>query len=263
MSDVAVLLTQTRYSLLSAARNSRVVVFGVLFPVLLLLLFNSAFTSGADRTTHFAGGTIDTKAYFTAGMAAYAIAMQSFSSLVVGLTEQRESGQLKRLRGTPMPAWTFVVATALRALALTALMVAVLYLISGLLYGVHPDAAGIGGIAVYVVLGTASLTTVAMAVTSLARTTDAAAVIGPFTSVILSFVSGIFIPLATLPHWLRSVGRVFPLYHLAEGLQRATLPGGGTGLDTQNVLVLAAWAVAGLLVAVRRFRWEPQGVSGS
>ncbi len=262
MSDVAVLLTQTRYSLLSAARNARVIVFGVLFPVLLLLLFNSAFTSGGNRTTQFAGGTIDTKAYFTAGMAAYAIAMQSFSTLVVGLTEQRESGQLKRLRGTPMPAWTFIAASALRALALTVVTVVVLYVISGLVYGVRPSAAGVGGIAVYVVLGTAALTTLAMAVTSLARTTDAAAVVGPFTSVILSFVSGIFIPLDTLPGWLSSLGRIFPLYHLAEGLQRATA-GAGTGIDAGNVLALAAWAVAGLIVAVRRFRWEPMGAGGT
>ena len=259
MSDLTVLLTQTRYSLLSATRNSRVVVFGVLFPVLLLLLFNSAFTSGADSTTAYPGGTIATKAYFTAGMSAYAISMQAFSSLVVGLTEQRESGQLKRLRGTPMPSWTFVAATALRALALTSVMVVVLYLIAGAVYGVHPDAEGIAGIAVYVVLGTAALTTVAIAVTSLARTTDAAAVIGPFTSVVLSFVSGVFIPLDTLPGWLRAVGQVFPLYHLAVGLQRATAADGGTGLTAENVLVLLVWAAAGLLVAVRRFRWEPQG----
>src|SRR6185312_60034 len=109
--------------------------------------------------------------------------------LVVGLTEQRESGQLKRLRGTPMPAWTFIAATALRVLALTTVMVVVLYLISWAVYGVHPD--GAGGIAVYLLLGTTALTTVGIAVTALARTTDSAAVIGPFTAVLLSFVSGI------------------------------------------------------------------------
>ncbi len=262
MSDLSLLLTQTRYSLLSATRNSRVIVFGVLFPVVLLVLFNAALTSGDDSTTEFPGGTISTKAYFTAGMAAYAIAMQSFSSMVVGLTEQRENGQLKRLRGTPMPAWTFVAATALRALALTVLMVLVLYVISGLLYGVHPGAAGVGGIAVYVVLGTAALTTVGMAVASLVRTTEAATVIGPFTTVVLSFVSGIFIPLETLPEWLRTVGRVFPLYHLAEGMQRATMTGGGSGIDSENVLVLLVWAIGGAIVAARRFRWEPQGIGG-
>jgi ABC-2 type transport system permease protein len=259
LSDLAILVRQTRYALLSASRNSRVVVFGVVFPVVLLLLFNSAFTSGGNDTTSFAGGTIDTKAYYTAGMSAYAISMQSFSSLVVGLTEQRESGQLKRLRGTPMPVWTFIAATALRALALTVLMVLALYLISWGVYGVHPDAAGVGGIAVYVLLGTAALTTVGMAVTALARTTDSAAVIGPFTAVLLSFVSGIFIPLDTLPNWLGDIGRIFPLYHLAEGLQRATVGNGSTGLVAENVAVLAAWAVAGLLVAANRFRWEPQG----
>ena len=43
--------------------------------------------------------------------------------------------------------------------------------------------------------------------------------IGPFTAVILSFISSVFIPIDQLPSWLEDVGRVFPLFHLAEGLQ--------------------------------------------
>ena len=51
---------------------------------------------------------LDPKAYFTAGIIAYATALSTFTTLAMVLTTQRESGQLKRFRGTPMPPWTFV-----------------------------------------------------------------------------------------------------------------------------------------------------------
>ena len=62
-----------------------------------------------------------------------------------------------------------------------------------------------------------------------------------------------------LPNWLETIGKVFPLYHLAEGLQSCFVTGvGGTGLSGSNVFSLAVWGIAGLWIAVRRFRWEPQ-----
>ncbi|MFI6444475.1 ABC transporter permease [Kitasatospora sp. NPDC050543] len=258
MNDLRVLLTQTRYSLTSTLRTSRAVVFGIVFPVFLLVLFNSAFTSGADSTIEFAGGTMSTKAYFTAGMAAYAITMQSFSFLMISITDQRESGQLKRLRGTPMRTWTFIGALLLRALILSVVMVVIMFAVGVLAYGLDLTPGGVVGIAVYTVLGTAALSILGIAATTLARTPEAAATIGPFSAVILSFISGIFIPINTLPEWLRAVGRVFPLYHLAEGLQRSTAATSGTGLNGADVLVLLVWTAVGLQVAVRRMRWEPQ-----
>jgi ABC-2 type transport system permease protein len=75
----------------------------------------------------------------------------------------------------------------------------------------------------------------------------------------LAFISGVFIPVSTLPSWLEDIGRVFPLYHLSDGLQRALAEGAGTGLSGGNVAVLLLWTAAALAVAARRFRWDPQG----
>ncbi len=54
------------------------------------------------------------------------------------------------------------------------------------------------------------------------------------------------------------MARAFPPFHLAEGLQLA-LAGSGTGLSAGHLAMLAAWGLAALAVASRRFRWEPQG----
>jgi ABC-2 type transport system permease protein len=258
VSDAALVIRQTRWALLGVLRNPRVIVFSVAFPIVLLVLFNGIFTGGSDETTKFSGGTIRAAAYFTAGMTAYAIMMSAFSTIAIGLTTQRESGQLKRLRGTPMPAWIFVAAQVLRSIALVVLMVAALLLIGHVAFDVAIDGEALLGVAVYVALGTAAMATMGIALTALTNSADAASTIAPFSAVMLSFVSGVFIPVEQLPSWLEDIGRVFPLYHLAEGMQRALAEGSGTGLTAGNVAVLLLWTVGALAVSAKRFKWEPQ-----
>ena len=111
----------------------------------------------------------------------------------------------------------------------------------------------------YVVLGTATLCSLGIALSAFTPTADAASTIAPFTVVMLAFFSGVWIPVDQLPHGLETLGKVFPLYHLALGLQTTLSPdAGGSGLEAENVLILAIWAAAGVRIASRRFRWEPQ-----
>lgn len=258
MSDAALVLRQTRWALLGVIRNPRVIAFSIAFPIILLVLFNGIFSGGDDDTTRFSGGTIRTAAYFTAGMAAYAIMMSAFSTIAIALTTQRETGELKRLRATPMPSWVFIAAQVLRSIALVVVMVAALLLIGVVVFDVQVTGEALLGVAVYVALGTAAMATLGIALTALTDSADAASTIAPFSAVMLSFVSGVFIPVSTLPSWLEDIGRIFPLYHLADGLQRALVEGAGTGLNANNVAVLLVWTVGALAVAAKRFRWDPQ-----
>ena len=257
MADVRLALAQARYALLAAVRVPRMVVFGVVFPMILLVLFDGVFTKGSDQTVGFQGGTLSASAYFTAGVTAFAVAQQAFTSLVVGLTAQRESGQLKRLRATPMPVWTFVAGQVLRCVALTWLMAAALLVIGAGAFGVSLSAERVAGYAIVVALGTLVFCALAMAVTSRTPTVDSASAVGPFLVVMLSFISGVFVAADQLPDSLARIGRVFPLYHVADGLDGVLAARQGTGLGASDLLALAIWGVAGTWAAVRRFRWEP------
>lgn len=262
MSDAALVARLTRYGLKGLARNPRVLIFTIAFPVILLVLFASVFGDESD-TIEIGGARIPVDAYFTAGITAYAIMASAFSTLAIGLTSQRESGQLKRLRGTPLPSWAFITAQIARAVALVAAMTVVLFLIGYLAYDVEMTAEGVAGIVVSVLLGTAAFAALGVALTVVTPTTEAASTIAPFAGVLLGFISGVWIPVDVLPDWLVEVGRVFPLAHLAESLQRAVAdPSLGTGLTGENVAVLAAWGIVGLVVAARGFRWEPQAHRG-
>lgn len=259
MSDRAIVLTQTRMALTVALRTPRTIIFTVAFPLVFLVLFNSIFVNNGNETTTLPNNLkIDASAYFTAGIIAYAVALSTFTTLAVSLTTQRENGQLKRYRGTPMPPWTFIAAQILRASTQALAMTALLLAVAAVAYGVPIPSQTFPALVLYVVLGTATLCSLGIALSAFTPTPDAASTIAPFTVVMLAFFSGVWIPVDQLPSWLEAVGKVFPLYHLALGLQTTMAPNAsGSGIDLGNLAVLVAWALAGARVASKRFRWEP------
>jgi ABC-2 type transport system permease protein len=259
MSDLALMARQASFGLRGGFRNVRAVVFTIVFPVVLLVLFNSVF-SGKNGTTTFQGSQVDFADYFTPGIVAYSIMLTGFSGLLIALTTNRERGLLKRYRGTPMPPWVFLGGQILQSVVMVLIMAVVLIVIGAIAYDVHVQSDAFGALAVYLVVGTATMCALGIALTRVTTTADSASAVGPFATVILGFVSGVFISVENLPTWLADIGRVFPLAHLAEGLQRCFSPGtSGSGIDGTNLAVLALWGVAGLALAVRTFRWDPQG----
>jgi len=75
----------------------------------------------------------------------------------------------------------------------------------------------------------------------------------------LYFISGIFLVTALLPHWLLDVAGVFPVRPFQQALLAAYNPySAGSGFSGRDLLIMAAWGAAGLLIAIRRFRWTPQ-----
>lgn len=259
-ADLRIVWVQARQAILVVLRTPRVLVFTAAFPLLLLVLFNSIFIEGGDNSTTLPNDLrISAQAYFTAGIIAYSVALSTFTTLAISLTTQRERGILKRYRGTPMPAWTFIVAQIVRATIQALVLTALLLAVGALAYDVQIPGSTFPAFVLYVVLGTATLCALGIALSAFTPNPDAASTIAPFTVVILAFFSGIWIPVDQLPGWLEAVGKAFPLYHLALGLQTTLAPGaGGSGLDADNVAALGIWALAGIVLAVRHFRWEPQ-----
>ncbi len=264
MSDRGIVLAQARMAITVALRTPRAIIFTMAFPLVFLVLFNSIFSNGGDNTATLPNDLkLSAQAYFTAGIVAYAVALSTFTTLAVSLTTQRERGQLKRYRGTPMPPWTFIAGQIARATIQALAMTALLLAVGAIVYGVPIPGSTFPAFLLYVVIGTATLCSLGIALSAFTPTPDAASTIAPFTVVMLAFFSGIWIPVDQLPHWLETVGKIFPLYHLALGLQTTLSPDAkGSGLDAENLLILAIWAVAGARIASRRFLWEPQAAGG-
>jgi len=59
----------------------------------------------------------------------------------------------------------------------------------------------------------------------------------------------------TTPSWILWIARVFPVRHFVLGMQAGIL---STTFSWTDVLVVAAWGVGGMLVAMRFFHWDPR-----
>jgi ABC-2 type transport system permease protein len=252
MGDAGLAIAQTRFALRGFLRHSSAFVFTVVFPVILLLLFNAIFKG----TTKFNGLNAAEATYYTASIVSYEIMLVSFGSLLVRVTTAREQGLLKRFRGTPMPSWVYLFSEIGRTVVVVCSTVALLVAVGTLFYHVQLSGHLLIGLVVYLVLGVTCFSALALALASFCATADSASAIGPLSATILAFLSGVFIPTSIMPTWLIDLGKVFPLEHMARGLQMAFLVPGSTGLTGVNLGVLVAWGVLGLVVAVPTFRWE-------
>jgi ABC-2 type transport system permease protein len=86
----------------------------------------------------------------------------------------------------------------------------------------------------------------------------------------LIVISGMFSPITLLPVWLQWVGQAFPLYWLGLGVRSALLPGnlaaveiGHSWRHPATAGVLAAWAIAGLILAPILLRRVARREAGS
>jgi ABC-2 type transport system permease protein len=247
----ALLIHQTRYELLTFARNRQARFFTALLPVIFLVIFVSVFGN-----SHVGPEQIKASTYYVPGIAALAVLTASFSNLVISITAQREMGVLKRRRATPVPAVVLVGARALTAFVVSALVTAIVVAIGRVAYGVHIDPSAIGALVLSIAVGSLALACLGYAVSSGINSADAAQPVVLAITLPLSFISGVYIPSVRLPSELQQIAQVFPLQHLVAAMSRGFLPG-SSGVAWGDLSVIAAWGVAGLVLALNRFRWTP------
>jgi len=247
---------QFRYDLLAFIRNGQARFFTLALPVAFLLIFATVF---GRKTVPVAGGLIHTSVYYVPGIIALGIIQAAVSNLAISVTAQRENGILKRRRATPVSAGVLVTSRALTAVTVSVVMTGLLAVIGALAYGAHVPAGHAAALAVTVLVGAASFGALGFALATLIRGADSAQPTIAAITLPLYFISGIFLATTLLPHWLLNVAGVFPVRPFQQALLAAYNPySSGTGFAGRDLLIMAAWGIAGLLIATRRFRWTPQ-----
>jgi ABC-2 type transport system permease protein len=232
-------------------------VFGL--PPILLVLLGSIF--GSQAAAH--GVTVGQ--LFTAGMIAGGIMSTSFQYLAIGVATERETGMLKRLSGTPMPATAYFAGKVIQVLVCTVAETVLVMAVGMLFYHLHlPTSPGRWWTFTWVfVLGSAACALLGIAASSLPRSAASATpvIVLPFT--VLQFISGVYVPFTSVPGWMRIVASFFPLKWMAQGMRSVFLPGQAVALEPAHAwehgriaLVLAVWIAAGLVLCAKTFRWQ-------
>jgi ABC-2 type transport system permease protein len=238
-------------------RQRESVVFTLMFPVILLLVF------GAVLDYDLGSGVSFTQ-YFMAGVIAAGILGASLQNMAINIATERSDGTLKSLAGTPMPKAAYFVGKVVQVFAVTVAIIAILLVIGTVFYGIDlPSGGGWVTFAWVAALGSAACTLLGIAVSSLARNGRSASATVTPVALVLQFISGVFFQFSQVPTWLQTVAAVFPLKWMAQGLRSVFLPDAlaasepaGTWELGRVALVLGAWCVAGLVLCVLTFRWQ-------
>jgi ABC-2 type transport system permease protein len=251
---MSLVLHQFRYDQKAFWRNPPAVFFTVMFPVLFLVIFAAIFGS---QTVHVRGG-ISTTTYYVPAIITLSIISATLQTLAMALVIAREDGRLKRGRGTPMPPWVFIAGRVGNSIVVALLMLALLAAIGGVFYGVAVPWGRMPEVLFTLVVGAAAFCCLGIALTAAIPSQDAAAPIVNALLFPLYFLSGIFVPEDQIPSGVLHVAGLFPIRHFFEAFFDAYVPGGGSAISWGNLAVVAAWGVAGLILAVRYFRWTPR-----
>lgn len=249
---------QVRFDTLALIRNPTAQGFAFGMPIAFLVLFVAIFGNG---TMHVDGHAVKGSTYYVAALTVFAIVDVAFMAMVISMVERRESGVLRRRRATPQPAWTVVAGTAITTIFAATVSAALLLVVGRLAYGATVSLAAVPALLVAVVAGVVVFCCLGFAVAGLIKAIDSAQPVATAAVLPLTFISGVFVPWPIIPHWLQQVSAFFPVRPLAVAILDPYIHHGGPGTwSASSYVVLAAWGVAGVVVAVRRFGWAPRNV---
>jgi ABC-2 type transport system permease protein len=252
---MSLVLHQFRYDQKAFWRNPASVFFTVMFPVVVFVILAVVFNG---ETIHVRGG-VGATTYYVPAIMTLSIISATMQTLAMTLVIAREDGRLKRGRGTPMPAWVFIAGRIGNSIVVALLMLALLAAIGAAAYGVDVPWDRLPAILLTLVVGAAAFCCLGIALTAAIPSQDAAAPIVNALLLPLYFLSGVFIPEDQLPNGVIHFADVFPVRHFFDAFFAAYVPTGGSAISWDNLAVVAIWGVAGLLLAVRFFRWTPRG----
>ena len=254
MSAVSMTATQIRYVNKSFWRNPASAFFTFAFPLMFLVIFTSLL---GHYNVQIGTRTVNSATYYVASMATFAVITACYNNIAIQLTFQRDAGVLKRTNGTPLPSSSFLGARIVHALLISVLLVVITAAFGKAFYSASiPTGLTLVRFLIVLVVGAASFCALGLAVTAAIPNAEASAAIVNATILPLLFLSGIFIPFGNnTPSWILWIARVFPVKHFADGMQAGFL---GTAFHWTDTLIVAIWGLAGLLLAIRFFSWEPR-----
>jgi ABC-2 type transport system permease protein len=260
MNTLRIGLLRGNIELKQFLRQKESVVFTIFFPLLLLVIFGSVFNNT------IAPG-VKLSQYFISGMIASGLINSGFQQLAINIPTERDTGSLKRLRGTPMSPISFFIGKTLLVFLTMLIQVFVLLLFGALFFHIHIPHSGALWLRFtwLVILGSACSTILGVAMAGVIKSgRGAPAVVTPIV-LVLQFSSGVFFQYGSLPHWMQQGAAIFPLKWLTQGMRSVFLPDSFASQEVAHgwelgriAIVLVIWLVVGTGLATRSFKWSRQ-----
>lgn len=255
-STLSMVVRQTRYQILYFLRVPVALFFTILLPIIMLVLFNALF---GDNTVTTDDGEWPIRQFYTGGLAAYTAVSATYSNLGNMVPIRRDEGILKRWRSTPLPTWTYLAGLILSSVVIAVVSVVLMLTMGVVLYDLKIDWVKMPAAGVTLLVGVASFAALGMALVSVIKTASSSAAMVNATILPLAFISDVFV-VTEGEGFLHNVASIFPLKPFVNAFQDCFNPFiEGSGYSPARLAFVAAWGAVGLLIAIKRFTWEPSG----
>ena len=255
MSDLAQAFRVVRFTNKAFWRNPANAFFTFAFPLMFLVIFTALFGTGTQQV---AGREIALSTFYVGAIATFSIITATYTNLAINISFTRDLGVLKRIRGAPMAAWSFMVGRILHAVLVTVLLVAIVVAFGALFYQAEVPTDTLPAFLVTMAVGAASFSALGLAVTAVIPNADASPAIVNASILPLLFISGIFIPIQDPDAWYVTVAKVFPVYHFQVAMESSYFSVSGSGFEGGHLLIVGAWGLGGAIAASLFFSWEPR-----
>ncbi len=244
-------LHELRYELLLYVRSRELAFFTFMFPIILFLLLGSVYGDN-DEINGYRGAD-----YLLTGVIGYGVAATAFGGLAIILVIRRETGVLKRLRATPLPATAYVSAVLATTLIFFLVEAIALIGIGMALFGAEFPK-NVVSLLLALLLGGAAFAALGVGVSCVIRRAEGASAVINAIYLPVSFLSGTFFSQRAFPEFLQKIADVLPLTYFIDLVGVVMLEGSPIWEQPTDVAVISGWGLAGATVAVRYFRWVPQ-----
>jgi len=230
-------------------RNREAAFFTFLLPIIFLVLLGSVY--GDDTIEGVSGAT-----YLVAGMIGYGVTATAFAGLAISLVIRRESGVLKRVRGTPLPASVYIGGVIGSTLVVIAIQVVAQILIGRYLLDARWPQSPLS-FAALILLGSAAFAALGLAITGLVRSSEGSSAVVNAIYLPMTFISGAFFSQRSFPDFVEAIGDVLPLTYFIRLGRSLFIDGETIGSHPEWVIAVAVWGLVGVVASLRLFRWEP------
>jgi ABC-2 type transport system permease protein len=252
-------LGRAHLELLQYFRQRDAVVFTFGYPLIMLMIFGSIFSGNVQGTN------IPYVQYFTAGITATGMMSIGFQNTAIGIASDRTDLAVKRLRGLPMPELSYFLGKVFASLVEGVIQTTLLIACSVAFFHVHLPANAEDWLTLLwvFVLGLATCSALGFLLGGWVKDGRTANAVSLPPFLILQFISGVFFPFNQLSPFLRSIGSLFPLKWMCQGLRSVFLPDSALVAEPahswqrpETAVVLVAWLIVSLVLAKRTFRWK-------
>lgn len=262
MSDLGLTVQQVRLTNKAFWRNPANAFFTFAFPLMFLVIFTSLFGGDSRCPPGVAecpqSAELSVSTIYVPAIAVFSIITATYTNLAINVSLSRDQGVLKRIKGSPIPGWTYLSGRILHAILVTILLVTIVVAFGWAFYDAEVPGRTLPAFLVTIVVGALTFSALGLALTSVIPNADASPAVVNASILPLLFLSGVFIPISDPDAWYVTVSKLFPVYHFAEATNAAYFAPSGSGFQSANLLILGAWGLAGVILSVLFFSWEPR-----